>query len=217
MEKFLNVCFKIGKVLLSLLLVIILSSGLFFVYTTISSSLDMNNASNTKIIYTFPKEVVKEATQNYTASKSMTPEQRYISSLYKEKVQQALKNNRVDLKFTEKVLENLVEVEEQDRDAYVENLSDYIKDYTYSNVEYVSKLYPYLSKSEIKHLTLKEAYFIDFYQQQYQTQAKARNTKYESAKNMRNMQLWGLLGVMYMFIVALIIPILIRIEENTRK
>lgn len=217
MEKFLNVCFKIGKVLLSLLLIIILFVGLFFVYTTVCFSLDMNNAQNTKIVYTFPKDAVKEATQNYTSSKTITPEQKYISGLYKEKVQQALKKNGVALKFTEKVLENLADVEEQDRNAYVDNLSDYIKDYTYSNVEYTSKLYPYFSKSEIKHLTLQQAYFIDFYHKQYQTQVEARNTKIEAAKNMRNTQLWALLGTIYLFIAALIIPILIRIEENTRK
>lgn len=217
MEKFLNVCFKVGKVCLMFIICAILLSSILFIFTSLGYSFDMQAAKEKELNYVFPVEHVEQALKNETKINKDNTINKAIEETYKEQINKTIKENGLSNNLKSRIINSIADVEESDRLAYVNNMNEFYKAYIKSTVEYTVKLYPYVTKTEVKKYIVQEGSFINYYYGFYKEQAQQRDNDYTDAENARNSQLLCLLGSIFLFIVALIVPILIRIEENTRK
>lgn len=217
MEKFLNVCFKTGKVFLMLIICAILLSSILFLFTGLGYTLDMQAAKDKELNYIFPAEHVEQALKNETKINNNNSINKTIEETYKTQIEKTIKENGLPNNLKSRIITTISNVEELDRLAFANNMSEFYKAYIKSSVDYTVKLYPYVTKTEVKNYITQDGSFINYYYEFYREQAQERNNEYTEAENARNLQALYLLGSIFLFIIALIVPILIRIEENTRK
>ena len=222
MEKFLNMYFKIGKVLLMIALSIIALTTLVFALLSLASSIETIKIKNTPYQYVQSTEkldkLLASANGTNTWNETNITEKDELEKLYKDKIEQALKNNGMSSYSVDRVLGYLLQVDPKDREDYVKNMEEHHRIFIKYTVDFIAKTNPNVSKNEIKKYVLANNDIPQLYfEQRYKKQVLEKEQNYNTAATKRNMQLWILLCCLYSFVIALTIPILIRIEENTRK
>ena len=216
MNKFLNACFQIGKWFMSIVLILLLLTGVGLICNIIYKS---NNMNAYVMDYKFPTQENEAAVENQNSDKSVIDE---ISKQYKEQIIAQLKESNVSEKTANIIIKRMVVVEERDRKDFVNNLSQYYKDATKYLINDLKSEYN-LSEAEAKQVLNEEKQEInnkiipDKYFQRYSEQVEARNAEQQKIEAQRTTSLIALLVCLCMFVMFLTIPILIRIEENTRK
>lgn len=221
-DKFLNVCFKVGKVLLMIMLVIIILVTIVFIGLSVKTTVEMSKIKNTPYQYLQDTEKLEKiiATEGNsdTWDESNIAEKENLEKQYKEKIKQALQNNGMGNYSVDKVLGYLMQVAPEDRDDYVKNMEEHHRIYIKFYADMVAKRLPYYSETEIKKVIVNNDDIPQrYYEQRYKKQVEEKAEKYQKANTERNFQLLTVLSCIYTFILMLIIPLLIRIEENTRK
>lgn len=215
-DKFLNVCFKVGKVFLSIMLVLILLSGIGLLFNIVNKTTKMNNIP---LEYKFSFEQDEDNVE--TPQVDTKAEKEKISKQYKEQIVTVLKEQKVSEKVADTIINDMVSVEERDRADYVAHLGEYYVDLTKFFTDNIKKEYPSVTAQEIaetfKYGQLNEVEIPSRYLIRYNRQIELRNAQYTKLQAERTFYLWALLGCLCMFVIFLIVPILIRIEENTRK
>lgn len=216
MNKFLNACFQIGKWFMSIVLILLLLTGVGLICNIIYKS---NNMNAYVMDYKFPTQENEAAVENQNSDKSVIDE---ISKQYKEQIIAQLKESNVSEKTADIIIKRMVVVEERDRKDFVNNLSQYYNDATKYLINDLKSEYN-LSEAEAKQVLNEEKQEInnkiipDKYFQRYSEQVEARNAEHQKIEAQRTTSLIALLVCLCMFVMFLTIPILIRIEENTRK
>lgn len=216
MNKFLNACFQIGKWFMSIVLILLLLTGVGLICNIIYKS---NNMNAYVMDYKFPTQENEIAVEKQNSDKSVIDE---ISKQYKEQIIAQLKESNVSEKTADIIIKRMVVVEERDRKDFVNNLSQYYKDATKYLINDLKSEYN-LSEAEAKQVLNEEKQEInnkiipDKYFQRYSEQVEARNAEQQKIEAQRTTSLVALLVCLCMFVMFLTIPILIRIEENTRK
>ncbi len=215
-DKFLSVCFKIGKVFLSIAIVLIVLTGVYFLFNVGAKTVKMNNIS---LDYKFSFEQVDEGSDAPVVDTKAEKEK--ISKEYKEQIVKILKEQKVSEKVADTIIDNMVSVDEKDRADYVAHLGEYYIDLTKYFTDNIKKEYPDVTAQEIadtfKYGQLNEVEIPNRYLIRYGRQVELRKAEHEKLQAERTFYLWALLGCLCMFVMFLIVPILIRIEENTRK
>lgn len=216
MNKFLNACFQIGKWFMSIVLILLLLTGVGLICNIIYKS---NNMNAYVMDYKFPTQENETVVEKQNSDKSIIDE---ISKQYKEQIIAQLKESNVSEKTADIIIKRMVIVEERDRKDFVNNLSQYYKDATKYLINDLKSEYN-LSEAEAKQVLNEEKQEInnkiipDKYFQRYSEQVEARNAEQQKIEAQRTTSLIALLVCLCMFVMFLTIPILIRIEENTRK
>lgn len=218
-DKFLNVCFKIGKVGMSILLVILVLVGIGFIFNASYKTVKMNNIP---LEYKFQSEDTTEAANNNSlSSEDLKIEKEKVEKLYKNEIAQIVKENKASEKAVNNIISDLVNVQKADRKDYVNNLSQYYKDLEKYFIDKINSEYPDMSEKEIeeffknnqvREIEIPRRYFV-----RYNRQIAIRDEAKQALQTARINDLIALLVCISIFLVSLMIPILIRIEENTRR
>lgn len=215
-DKFLNVCFKIGKVFLSIALVLVVLAGFGILYKIANDSVKMNNIP---LEYKFSDEPIDDEAESPKIDTKAEKEK--ISKQYKEKIVTVLKEQKVSEKVADTIINDMVSVEERDRADYVAHLGEYYVDLTKFFTDNIKKEFPNITEYQIaetfKYGQLNEVEIPSRYLVRYNRQIELRKAEHDRLQAERLVYLWALLAVICMFVMFLIVPILIRIEENTRK
>ena len=216
MDKFLNLCFKFGKWFMAFVLVILLISGIYLGVQAIKSDL---RADTYKMDYKMSMEgVASLIKQNDPAKKESTKKESYNDEIKKAF---ADKNKPTD-KFAGDVSNYIVNtVEERDINDFISNLPAYyedVKQFLFNaikeNNKYRSVNIEQIYKDERTDF---DKEILSRYASRYEANVKLRAAQKTEALTARNASLMALLVVLSMFIVTLIVPVLIKIEENTRR
>lgn len=216
MNKFFNVCFQAGKWFMAVVLIVLLLTGVGLICNIIYKS---NNMNAYVMDYKFPTQENEIAVEKQNSDKSVIDE---ISKQYKDQITAQLKECNVSEKTADIIIKRMVVVEERDRQDFVSNLSQYYKDATKYLISEFKSEYS-LSEAEAKQVLNEEKQEInnkiipDKYFQRYSEQIEARNAEHQKFETQRTTSLIALLVCLCMFVMFLTIPILIRIEENTRR
>ena len=201
---------------MSIVLILLLLTGVGLICNIIYKS---NNMNTYVMDYKFPTQENGAAVEKQNSDKSVIDE---ISKQYKEQIIAQLKESNVSEKTADIIIKRMVVVEERDRKDFVNNLSQYYKDATKYLINDLKSEYN-LSEAEAKQVLNEEKQEInnkiipDKYFQRYSEQVEARNAEQQKIEAQRTTSLVALLVCLCMFVMFLTIPILIRIEENTRK
>ena len=201
---------------MSIVLILLLLTGVGLICNIIYKS---NNMNAYVMDYKFPTQENEIAVEKQNSDKSVIDE---ISKQYKEQIIAQLKESNVSEKTADIIIKRMVVVEERDRKDFVNNLSQYYKDATKYLINDLKSEYN-LSEAEAKQVLNEEKQEInnkiipDKYFQRYSEQVEARNAEQQKIEAQRTTSLVALLVCLCMFVMFLTIPILIRIEENTRK
>lgn len=216
MDKFLNLCFKFGKWFMAFVLVILLISGIYLGVQAIKSDL---RADTYKMDYKMSEEGIaglvkqKESIKNESTKKDS----------YNDEIVKAFadKNKPTD-KFVNTVSKYIINtVEERDINDFISNLPPYYEDVKQSLFNAIKE------NNKYRNINIEQIYkdersdfdneILNRYASRYETNVKLRAAQKTEALTARNASLMALLVVLSMFIVTLIVPVLIKIEENTRK
>lgn len=223
-DKFLNVCFKIGKVLFSILLVISLCST---VWLFVNTAIKLDAVNNTKVEF---KYNVKNIVQNLYAqdmginisksendlvsdekiSKSKDKAFEIFGKFVDEKGLPKNLKDEIDLPTDETQMVPYVEGFVSFYDDYVNEFSELLKQSQKLKDEQV-KIFVENNKTNLYYDAIK-AYSNEY--QQEMTEVTAQKELKQAEKVSTLMAALISLGL---FILFLFLPILIKIEENTRK
>lgn len=225
MNKFLELCFKCSKCLLSIVLILVLLTGLFFIYNVTSTTLQINKIKNLKIVYTYPDEMINQ-------NEELKDIERVGASMeqYEEKVTNATqKANIYNNHIWSAIMTKISDVNPEDREDFINNIPTYyekrkpplVDDFVWE----VSSTYPRMSEKAIRQHINNDVQIqqqinenvLELYFDRYSQQAQFKENSINKLKMVRQIQLYIILACLYLFITVLIIPILLKIEENTRK
>lgn len=210
MNKFYDLCFKFGKGFMGVVLVLIALAVFYFIYSATANSLKINSY---KMDYKFPVKTSVE-----TKGTKQIPENNY-----KDEIIKAFGENKPTDRFINTTV-NFInnEVKKDDINDFISNLPAYYDDAKNEIRELIKAEYKMSDKkidedykkgrNEWDDIILKEKYFV-----RYHEQIKAREEQKFSAETQRNLALISLLTCLCMFVMFLTVPLLIKIEENTRK
>ena len=216
MDKFLNLCFKFGKWFMAFVLVILLISGIYLGIQAIKSDL---RADTYKMDYKMSEEgIAGLVKQKESIKKESTKKDSYNDEIVKAF---ADKNKPTD-KFVNTVSNYIINtVEERDINDFISNLPSYYEDVKQSLFNAIKE------NNKYRNINIEQIYkdersdfdneILNRYASRYETNVKLRAAHKAEAITARNASLMALLVVLSMFIVTLIVPVLIKIEENTRK
>lgn len=216
MDKFLNLCFKFGKWFMAFVLVILLISGIYLGIQAIKSDL---RADTYKMDYKMSEEgIAGLVKQKESIKKESTKKDSYNDEIVKAF---ADKNKPTD-KFVNTVSNYIINtVEERDINDFISNLPSYYEDVKQSLFNAIKE------NNKYRNINIEQIYkdersdfdneILNRYASRYEANVKLRTAQKTEALTARNASLMALLVVLSMFIVTLIVPVLIKIEENTRK
>ena len=218
MDKFLNLCFKFGKWFMAFVLVILLIAGIYLGIKAVQSDL---KADSYKMEYKFSKEGLSTLIQQKDTNKKESANKKKTS--YDEEIVKAFGNNKPTDKFTRAVSKYIVNnVEDRDTNDFITNLPVYYESVKQNVFEEAKKEYKDVTDEQFEKWYRQEQTGFDNevltkYASRYEMNVKLRAAQKAEALTARNASLMALLVVLSMFIVTLIVPVLIKIEENTRK
>ena len=217
MDKFLNLCFKFGKWFMAFVLVILLIVGIYLGVNAIQSDL---KADDYKMDYQASENGLASLGQQKQSQKQSAGKKAETS--YNEEIVKAFGDNKPTDKFTNivsKYIDN--NVEERDVKDFISNLPAYYDSVKRSMFEAIKKEYKatdaQLAEMYKQGRTDFDNGILEKYAERYQANVKLRAAHKAEAITARNASLMALLVVLSMFIVTLIVPVLIKIEENTRR
>ena len=226
MDKFLQLCFKIGKWVLSFVLIILFIAGLIlgglFLYKTAK-------IGSHPIDYKLNRDAVlnemegNTGTKNSPASKKGKQETLSKKEQYKAELKKALKDVAVSDKGINRIADFIEEsVSEEDIKPFIQNYPKYHQDLMGLISEQIKKNNPQVTDDMIKTHMEKNAVGLEEgvlqeYGSQYLKELRIRQSEDVSLRAQRIVLLYAFLITLAVFILFLIIPILIKIEENTRK
>ena len=226
-DKFLNVCFSIGKGLFSFLLVITLLVSLGLLVNTgikcvkISSAkveykYDVNNAFHNLYsgILDTTETTSNDISQNNNDDDTLSPQ--------KKKAVEILYNFYKEQKLSEKLIYDFkFPVDENEIVPYTNNFVAYYNDFIKQLAVGLAKKQG-ISETNVKTIidnNKTEVYqdALNSYAEEYQNESAQVDSEKQNFVNERNMSLIAFAVSLLIFVLFLILPILIRIEENTRK
>lgn len=217
MDKFLNLCFKFGKWFMAFVLVILLIVGIYLGVNAIQSDL---KADDYKMDYQASENGLASLGQQKQSQKQSAGKKAETS--YNEEIVKAFGDNKPTDKFTNivsKYIDN--NVEERDVKDFISNLPAYYDSVKQSMFDAIKKEYKatdaQLAEIYKQGRTDFDNGILEKYAERYQANVKLRAAHKAEAITARNASLMALLVVLSMFIVTLIVPVLIKIEENTRR
>ena len=217
MDKFLNLCFKFGKWFMAFVLVILLIVGIYLGVNAIQSDL---KADDYKMDYQASENGLASLGQQKQSQKQSAGKKAETS--YNEEIVKAFGDNKPTDKFTNivsKYIDN--NVEERDIKDFISNLPTYYDSVKQSMFDAIKKEYKatdaQLAEMYKQGRTDFDNGILEKYAERYQANVKLRAAHKAEAITARNASLMALLVVLSMFIVTLIVPVLIKIEENTRR
>ena len=217
MDKFLNLCFKFGKWFMAFVLVILLIVGIYLGVNAIQSDL---KADDYKMDYQASENGLASLGQQKQSQKQSAGKKAETS--YNEEIVKAFGDNKPTDKFTNivsKYIDN--NVEERDVKDFISNLPAYYDTVKQSMFDAIKKEYKatdaQLAEMYKQGRTDFDNGILEKYAERYQANVKLRAAHKAEAITARNASLMALLVVLSMFIVTLIVPVLIKIEENTRR
>ena len=217
MDKFLNLCFKFGKWFMALVLVILLIVGIYLGVNAIQSDL---KADDYKMDYQASENGLASLGQQKQSQKQSAGKKAETS--YNEEIVKAFGDNKPTDKFTNivsKYIDN--NVEERDVKDFISNLPAYYDSVKQGMFDAIKKEYKatdaQLAEMYKQGRTDFDNGILEKYAERYQANVKLRASHKAEAITARNASLMALLVVLSMFIVTLIVPVLIKIEENTRR
>lgn len=229
-DKFLNVCFKMGKVLFSILLVISLGICLFMFFKTLGNTIKVKNI---KMKYNYSAiEAVQEEIEKEYGAQAVAPQNikkiEYKETPLERKIKDFAKEQNLSQSLTNELLQKINLIDEQDRTAYFENFVKFYNVYIDEIFEGFMKMekFPEDVREEAKkdykvyikensNNVIGEVY--NCYLKYYNTEKYNINTERQMYISERNVSFISFLISLGVFILFLFLPILLRIEENTRK
>lgn len=208
MNKFLNFCFSFGKWFVSLILVLLLITGICLSYSAFNNSLKANSY---KMDYKF---AVQDSAHEKTINQN--------KNTYKDEITKAFGENKPTANFVDKVVKFIIsDVEENDVQDVINNLPTYykdVKDYMVETIKKENKLSDTQIEQDYKAFRNDwDDIILEKYKLRYSEQKQARQEQKAQSESTRTTTLIALLITLCMFVMFLIIPVLIKIEENTRK
>lgn len=220
-DKFLNVCFKLGKVIFSaLLLLALIVTVILWVNTGVKfvkeQSIQMTYKYESKPVFEEFAGIKKQTTQKETTQKETTEKsnKKALDILAEFAKAEAIPQNIIDETF-------VLPVGENESISYVNGFIDFYKSF-FNDLRTYAKNEKKVTDTQIDN-ALKEnkiglyTDILSAYSQQYQLEVeKVTNQKTEIQTQMYA-NLTAALVSLAIFILFLFLPILIRIEENTRK
>ncbi len=208
MNKFLNFCFTFGKWFVSVVLVLLLITGIYLGGSVINNTF---KADSYKMDYKF---AINEPTQQQTTTQT--------KNTYKEDIIKAFGENKPTDRFVNKTVKFIeTKVDERDVVDVITNLPAYyndVKAFIFDTIKKENKLSDTQVQQDYKNFRNDwDDIILEKYTIRYAKQSQARIDQKTQSETARTTALIALLVALCMFVMFLIVPILIRIEENTRK
>ncbi len=211
MNKFLNVWFLLGKWMLSIGLILVVLCAL---YTGFNAAYMTITYKEIPISYTHPGNTTNLSQKTIQTTNSNNNE-------LKKRIETIVKAAGMPTNCTQAILDKMYKIAPEDKNDFIDHMSDFYKSTIEIAIKNIKAEYPQISTAEIK----KEFSYYNVYKAEivpvyfdYYTQQKERQIEQENLNTIkRNINLYVLGGCIILFILMLIVPILIRIEENTRK
>lgn len=199
MEKILNFSFKFGKTFSSILLV------LLCILILISGFNCLKNLIPTKNIYPKFSDMVADATaiKNEETTKDVTDKK---AKKYILIINEIVKENDLNETGKEIIFENVSNVEEEERNTYSKNLKPFVADY-----------YSHMKKKNLQVSGNDFYNILEEYQSNYFLYAKVKAVNESTRTTKLIVYSSILLSSILLFMLCLLLPLLIKIEENTRK
>lgn len=226
MDKFLQLCFKIGKWILSFVLVILFIAGIIFggliLYKTskIGSHPIDYKLNREKVLNEMLGNQPGQDSSGTTKNKQETLSQK---EQYKAELKKALKDINISDKGINRIANFIDEnVAKEDIKPFIQSYPRYHRDVIDLILEQAKKNNPdvtdeMLEKKMEKISVELERGIFDEYSSQYLKELRVRQSEDISLRAQRTILLYAFLITLAIFILFLIVPILIKIEENTRK
>ncbi len=145
-------------------------------------------------------EASSEDKTNYT----LLDERREIEKRYGDQISKIVKKFRFAPQVYDIFIEDLTSLPPDYRDTFVEGLKDYLED----TRKYIEK------KGQKTKISLAQA--ADIYRNLFRQRIKEAEVRKAQASLQRKYLLVALVGTLMVMLAFLVIPLLIRIEENTR-
>ena len=218
MDKFLNLCFKTGKVIFSVLLVISMIVAVVMLGQTASDTIKLQDI---KVTYKYDvKQIVKNEAHPEQQQKINVDTKKNELKAEKE-INDFAKKQNLSEAMTLELKRVVTLIDENEQITFFENFVKFFDDYINETIaiivkeqnadetkmrEYVKQhINDIVSGSYNKFLAL------------YDDEKEIKNAEKQKQENKRNMNFMAFLVALGIFILCLFLPILIRIEENTRK
>jgi len=223
-DKFLNVCFKIGKIFFSILLIISLFST---VWLFVNTAIKMNAVNNTKVEFKYnAKHIVQDL---YASDMGVNVSKTEDNSISDKKISKS-KDKAFEIfgKFIDEkgLPQNLKDEMDLPTDetqivpyvkGYVSFYDDYVKEFS-ELLKQAQKLNDEQVRNFVENNKLNLYYdSIKVYINEYQKEITAVTEQKELKNAEKASTLMAALISLGLFILFLFLPILIKIEENTRK
>ena len=219
MNKFLLLCFKFGKWFVSFVLVILIILGVYFVINAIQNDAKVNTY---KMVYQWSEDGLSNITQQNQISSNRNENISKKNSYNEEIIKAFADKNKPTDKFVNIVSNYIINnVEERDINDFISNFPTYYEAVKQSLFEIIKQ------DNRYRNINIEQIYkderadfdneILKRYASRYEANVKLRAAQKAEALTARNTSLMALLIVLSMFIVTLIVPVLIKIEENTRK
>ena len=224
MDKFLQLCFKIGKWvssgLLALLFIIGLCLGCFVLDKSLSSG-------NYKINYKVDKKGIEaeldanSGNKNDNKKTSNAKIEKDNLEEYKEIIKKAVKGTALAEQLSVDKMASYVDkyVDEKDARAFIKHFPAYYNTIFDIVIKQVKKNNPNLPEDDLQNSAKGKVLDMAWrsYCQQYDDQVELREAQKEQNKANRLIGIYAFLITLAIFIIMLFFPILLKIEENTRK
>lgn len=211
MTKFWNICFKISQILLAIGMVIIILVGLyyggcalFYTFKPVDKTISYTgyytfNNDSQKVV----TEVTENDTEQFSKIKGIVEELGFPKNCYNA------------------IVSKMNEIEPQDREDFINNMKNFYGQTYLNYIDTTKASEPYFSEKEIvyymKIYNIYESKIIPTYFDNYKKQKDNIAILEQQNALIRNISA-GAFGIcVVLFILMMIIPLLIKIEENTRK
>ena len=214
MNRLLNLWFLIGKWIMSIGLVLVTLSLAYLIF---NYSGELITYKKYIISYDFDKE------HNTTwKSDTLNEVDKYVIDKlqYDDKIEKIMKDLKIPNEYIIAIHESINKVDTEDKNAFIDNMEAYYKKQKEEFRENTKKQIKGLKNEEFEYLLNNYNGYksiIDNYLSFYQIQKTAQIKKETQHKSKLRIYLYSFGGCILLFIIMLIIPILIKIEENTRK
>ena len=227
MDKFLHLCFKIGKWALSGVLVLLFITGVCIGGFVLTKTMSIDSYKIDYKADSFLSEQMGLASnKNDNKVATITKTKKDNKAMYAEAIKKALKDTK-DLQLSDKQVNAMASyvdknVNENDTKDFINNFPPYYNTLYNLLVKKGLEQYPNADEAKLRtYLTTKDGgVILDIfgeYTSQYERQVRLRDLENTKLKESRTIGIYAFLVILAVFIVVLIIPILIKIEENTRK
>ena len=228
-DKFLNLCFKVGKILFSVLLVIAALTVLYFAVTSAVNTCKLNNLKPTYHYDVINQLTIKYASEgifdNNQIKKSVnnTPQKEKQNEKIKTEVSKFIKAENLPQQAENNILDTIIQIDENKQIAFLNGFIKYYKEFITTfknkviekNIMSENDAEKALLTSQVKLNLFTDAF--DGYVNEYNQENLMLETKKEEATSERNGAFLSFIISLSIFILFLFLPILIRIEENTRN